>query len=39
MDVASLADELIATGLAKQDCYSHLTLNPALWRRISAQAG
>jgi len=29
-DVASLADELIATGLATPNPYDHLTLNPAL---------
>ena len=29
-DVASLAHELIDTGLATQDLYEHLTLNPAL---------
>jgi len=29
-DVASLADELIETGLATADPYDHLTLNPAL---------
>ena len=29
-DVASLAGELIATGLATPNRYNHLTLNPAL---------
>ena len=29
-DVAALAAELIATGLATLDPYNHLTLNPAL---------
>lgn len=29
-DVASLAHELVATGLATPDSYSHLSLNPAL---------
>lgn len=40
-DVASLAAELIGTGLATTDPYNHLTLNPALcpWLRMQMDAG
>jgi tetratricopeptide (TPR) repeat protein len=36
-DVASLADELIETGLATRDPYDHLTLNPALCPYLRGQ--
>ena len=37
VDVASLADELIETGLATSNRYNHLTLNPALCPYLRGQ--
>ena len=36
-DVASLAGELVATGLATPNRYNHLTLNPALCPYLRAR--